>query len=669
MDMGAGCRYRFTLLQGGEREPVPELADAIGHRRWELPHAVPLNRVKAQEATAHARLLLQQASRLGQLAVWTLSVPEMEVEWTPHIPQWFGHAVDEPLTWNAALACLRPTSRAELQAAVGECVARNQPFDLEAGVLTVDGTPRWLRIIGQAEPSVTGPCRRVIGAIQDVSARKDDARRLEELNERLFTTLESITEGFFTIDRQWRFTYVNHEMQRVAMHSRDDLLGRCVMEVFPWFEGSVFHREYERALASGRTTQFESYFEPLDVWVEVYGYPSAQGLAVYFQDVTDRKNARDALRASEERHRLFFEVSLDAVLQLEHDSGKVLSVNPAACRMFGLTEAQIKERGRGGLVADGEQRLESLLAAAGSAGRARGQLTLVRGDGTEFEAEFSGALFTASDGIIYSSVSIRDISDLLKHEAQILTLSEGLAQKVRERTGELEAANAELKAFAHSLAHDLRTPIVAINTLAHVLEQRLQPAAEKERHYAARVKQAAQQLDEYVQALLSHARLSQVALSASRVDLSAMAECILDDLRLREPTRTVATHVQPGLASVGDATLLRMALENLLGNSWKFTKNRSDAEIRFTADEQLEGPTTYCISDNGAGFEMEHAHKLFGTFQRLHTQAEFPGTGVGLANVHRIVLRHGGQIRAEGKSGSGAAFYFTLPRESASAAN
>jgi light-regulated signal transduction histidine kinase (bacteriophytochrome) len=200
-----------------------------------------------------------------------------------------------------------------------------------------------------------------------------------------------------------------------------------------------------------------------------------------------------------------------------------------------------------------------------------------------------------------------------------------------------------------------------------VLEQRLQPAAEKERHCAARVRQAAEQLDEYVQALLSHARLSQVELSASRVDLSAMAERVLDDLRLREPARTVATHVQPGLATVGDATLLRMALENLLGNSWKFTKNRPDAEIRFTADGQVGDPTTYCIRDNGAGFEMDYAHKLFGTFQRLHTQAEFPGTGVGLANVHRIVLRHGGQIWAEGKSGSGAAFYFTLPTESAGA--
>jgi PAS domain S-box-containing protein len=574
-----------------------------------------------------------------------------------------GHAGDDSLTWEAALACLDPPSRKELQQAVAECVARNQPFSLEARLLTADRSDKWLRIIGQPEPSVTGPCRRVIGAIQDVSERKADARRLEELNERLVTTLESITEGFFTVDHEWRLTYANHETERVSRRPRHELLGRTLTEVFPWFEGSRFQQEYERALASGRTAQFECVAQSLGVWVEVYAYPSAQGLAVYFQDCTERKNAQDALRASEERHRLFFEVSIDAVVQLEHGSGRILSVNPAACRMFGLTEAELKQRSRAGLVAAGEHRIESLIAEAESAGRARGQLTLVRGDGTQFEAEVSGALFTASDGTVYANVCVRDISEVLRHEAQIMALNEGLAQKVLERTGELEAANAELKAFAHSLAHDLRTPIAAINTLAHVLEQRLQPADEKQRHCAARIKEAAQQLDDYVEALLSHARISQAPLHASLVDLSDMAERILDDLGLGDPARTVAAHVQPGLVAVGDATLLRMALENLLGNAWKFTKKRSDAQIRFTAQGQADGPTTYCVSDNGAGFEMEHAHKLFGTFQRLHTQSEFPGTGVGLANVHRIILRHGGQIWAKGTPGRGAAFHFTLPRD------
>jgi PAS domain S-box-containing protein len=712
--------YRFTSVQGGQRTPIPEMVNAIGHRRWELPHAVPLcgswqehwqvlesrqpfhgfeycvgqgpqasyastsgepvydaagafcgyrgtaynitRRVKAEQEAAHAYLLLQQASRLGQLGAWTLTVPEMEVEWTYGSRQLLGDAGEAPLTWEAALALLHPAARTELQDAVAECVARNRPFSLEARVLTADGSNKWLRIIGQPEPSVTGPCRRVTGAIQDVSSRKEDARRLQELNERLATTLESITEGFFTLDLDWKLTYVNHEMERVTRLTRDELLGRSAMELFPWFRGSRFHQEYEQALASGRTAQFESVLEPLGVWVEVYAYPSAQGLAVYFQDITERKNAEDALRASEERYRLFFEVSLDAVLQLEHESGRILSANPAACQMFGLTEAEIKARGRDGLVAPGEHRLHTLRSVAISAGKARGQVALLRGDGTEFEAEIGGALFTASDGITYASVSVRDISELLKQEAEILTLNLGLAQKVHERTSELEAANNELKDFAHSLAHDLRTPIAAINTLSHVLEQRLQ-GAEKDRHYAGRIRQSAQQLDEYVEALLSHARISQVPLRASEVDLSAMAERILDDLRLREPARTVAAHVQAGLVAVGDATLLQMAMENLLGNAWKFTKNRADAKIRFTAEKQPGRATTYCISDNGAGFEMEHVYKLFSAFQRLHTQAEFPGTGVGLANVHRIVLRHGGQIWAEGRPGSGASFHFTLQRD------
>jgi light-regulated signal transduction histidine kinase (bacteriophytochrome) len=284
----------------------------------------------------------------------------------------------------------------------------------------------------------------------------------------------------------------------------------------------------------------------------------------------------------------------------------------------------------------------------------------VRGDGTEFEAELSGALFRGTDGVVYASVAVRDISERLRQEAEIRALNATLAEKVRERTLELEAANAELRAFAHSLAHDLRTPIAAIRALAHVQEQRMQASAEKDREYASRIRQAAQQLDEYVEALLSHARLSQLPLQRARVDLSATAEAILDDLRLRDPDRAVTTHVQRGLTAVGDRTLLRIVLENLLENAWKFTANRSDAEIRFSGEPQADGSTTFCVSDNGAGFDMAYAGKLFGAFQRLHTQAEFPGTGIGLANVQRIVARHGGRVWAKGEPGAGAAFHFTL---------
>jgi PAS domain S-box-containing protein len=537
---------------------------------------------------------------------------------------------------------------------VADCVAHAKGFHVEARAVTAQGRTTWLQIIGEPEPAFTGPIRRVIGAVQDISARKEDARRLREVNEQLTTTLESITQGFYALDRQWRFTYVNHETERVAQRPRSELLGRPIGELFSWFAGSRFHQEYQRALADGRTAHFEELLEEFGVWVEVYAYPSSQGLAVYFQDITERKNAEEALRESEERHRLLFEVSLDAIFQVEQASGRIMAANPAACRMFGMTEARLRELDRLALVAPHEQRVERVLQVG------HGQLRLVRGDGSEFEAELSGVLFTASDGTTYASVVVRDLSELLKYQAEILALNEDLARKVHERTADLEAANAELRAFAHSLAHDLRTPIAAVDAFGRALEERLGSASERERNYVTRIRQAAQQLDDYVEALLSQTRISQATMRVSRIDLSATAEGILADLRLREPHRTVVTNVQPGLSALGDGTLLRMALENLLGNAWKFTRKRALAEIRFSAAEDAQGTTTFCVSDNGAGFDMEYAHKLFGTFERLHTQAEFPGTGIGLANVQRIISRHGGRIWAVGEPGVGASFYFTL---------
>ncbi|WP_332824268.1 PAS domain S-box protein [Ramlibacter sp.] len=716
-EQDANCR--FTLLEGGEQRSTPALDLALGRARWELAHAVPLasswdehiatlqshlpfrefeyrigdgpdtvcfsvsgdpvldaagqfrgyrgfahditRRVRAEEDARHARLLLQQASRLARVGAWTLRVPGMEVEWTPEGAQLLGGAGDGPLGWEKAFATLEEPYRRELRDRIAACVVQDQAFRMEARLSLENGQKRWLEIIGEPEPSFTGPRRRFMGAVRDVTETRLAAHRLHELNQQLATTFESITSGFYTLDRDWRFTYANHETERVAQRPRGELLGRSITELFPWFAGSRLHQEYERAISGGEPVQLQVFLDALGVWAEVHAYPSAHGLAVYFQDVTDRKLAQDALRASEERHRLLFEVSLDALLQFEWQSGRIIAANPAACGMFALSQAQICELGSSALIAPHEAGLQELVAEVGEAGRARGHLTLVRGDGTPFQAELAGALFRGSDGVTYASVAIRDVSERLRHEAEILALNEGLAEKVRERTADMEAANSELRAFAHSLAHDLRAPIAAIRALAHVLEQRMLGAAEKDRQYASRIRQAAQQLDDYVEALLSHARLSQVSLRSAQVDLSATAEAILDDLRVRDPEHAVTTAIQPGLGTVADPTLLRMVLQNLLENAWKFTKNRGDAEIRFSGQREADGSTTFCVADNGAGFDMDYADKLFGAFQRLHTQAEFPGTGIGLANVQRIVARHGGRVSATGRPGAGAAFCFTLP--------
>ncbi len=184
--------------------------------------------------------------------------------------------------------------------------------------------------------------------------------------------------------------------------------------------------------------------------------------------------------------------------------------------------------------------------------------------------------------------------------------------------------------------------------------------SERDQHYVRRIHAASTRMDDFVEALLSLASISQAQMHKAEVDLSAITESIFADLHGRDPLRVVVCTAQEGLQAVGDARLLRMALENLLGNAWKFTSKRERAEITFKVQPGPDGELVYCVKDNGAGFDMAYSEKLFGNFQRLHRESEFPGTGIGLANVHRIVERHGGRVWAESVEGEGASFKFTL---------
>jgi light-regulated signal transduction histidine kinase (bacteriophytochrome) len=230
---------------------------------------------------------------------------------------------------------------------------------------------------------------------------------------------------------------------------------------------------------------------------------------------------------------------------------------------------------------------------------------------------------------------------------------------VGERTHQLELANQELESFAYSVSHDLRAPLRAIDGFSQVLEEDYEQSIDADglRHIG-RVRAAAQRMASLIDALLQLARIARQAMKIGPVDLSRMAHSVVDELRLAEPEREVTIRIQEGLTVAGEPSLLRAALQNLVGNAWKFTRRteRAEIELGLTAGE-------YYVRDNGAGFDMEYAGNLFGAFQRLHSSEEYEGTGIGLATVARIVHRHEGEIRAEGQVGRGATFYFTLPTE------
>jgi signal transduction histidine kinase len=235
-----------------------------------------------------------------------------------------------------------------------------------------------------------------------------------------------------------------------------------------------------------------------------------------------------------------------------------------------------------------------------------------------------------------------------------------LNERLKRDNVALDALNKELEAFSYSVSHDLRTPLRTIDGFSHVLQQDFgEQLDEAAKGYLDRIRQAAQRMGNLIDDLLQLSRISRADLRRERVDLSALAREIADALRAGAPERKLEFDIADGLEADCDPRLSRIALENLLNNACKYSVNRSPARIEF-GQKQDDGVTAYYVRDNGAGFDMAYAGKLFGAFQRLHHDREFPGTGIGLATVQRIINKHGGRIWAQAEPGKGAIFSFTL---------
>ena len=288
-------------------------------------------------------------------------------------------------------------------------------------------------------------------------------------------------------------------------------------------------------------------------------------------------------------------------------------------------------------------------------------MTALRRDGSVFPMEISISKFHLEGQLAFLG-SMRDITERKQARDEVMRLTASLEERVQQRTAQLQAANEELQAFSFSVSHDLRTPLTSIAGFSGLLGRQTHsgPAAERTRHYVARISAGVTQMGERIDALLKLARLSQIRLQWSHVDLSAMAETVLKGYQAGEPDRAAQWEVQPGLVAEGDSTLLLQVFEQLLGNAWKFSNQQAHTRIAFSCSASPDGEAVYTVQDNGVGFDMAYSSKLFGTFQRLHTPSEFAGAGMGLVTVQRIISRHGGRIWADSSPELGARFCFTL---------
>ncbi|MES2383149.1 MAG: MASE3 domain-containing protein [Pseudomonadota bacterium] len=375
------------------------------------------------------------------------------------------------------------------------------------------------------------------------------------------------------------------------------------------------------------------------------------------------ETARADLVESEEKYRLLFENAPDAYLMANAD-GSFHAANPAAATLFGIARQDLWRIGRNDVTSD--PRLADFLEERSRTGFVRGELIMRRGDGSTFLGELSSTTYTDSRGRQMGSTFIHDITEKRRAEEEILKLNATLEQRVRDRTAELQAANEDLDHFSHLMAHDLRSPLVAIEGFAGLLKSSTAGLVnDKQERYLGRIRSNAGRMAEMIDALLELANVARAPLKIQPLDLSAIATEVLAARERREPGRAVKTVVQPGITLAGDAWQLTLVMSHLMDSAWTHTARNPAAEIAVETEPGANGAMVYVVRDNGAGSQTVQTGKVLDRLGIWQGSGDAAHEGIMMAAVRRILGRHGGRVWAESLPGGGLAVRFCLDRPAA----
>lgn len=541
-----------------------------------------------------------------------------------------------------------------------------------------DLTPEQREEFPKAPLDISGLDPKATLLLQDLQSR---LARVEAENAQLRRVIESRRsdeDGYRTlyndtpvmlhsIDRNGRILGVSNYWVEVLGYQREEAIGRRSTDflteqsrryaeevVLPEFFRTGFCRNvhYQVVKKNG---------EILDVLLFASAEFGPEGevlrsLAV-MTDVTEWKAAEKALKDSEERYRMIVETSQEGIVAVDAQ-GRVNYANRQFAEMLGLDPGEVVGR----LFLEFVDSCLHDEIAAKVKSREQGlsehyETILLRKGGSRVWASVSAIAVKGADGEFAGAFAM--VSDITKRK-QAAEEIEVLHTHLSARACELELANEELEAFSYTVSHDLRRPLTAINGFSQVLLELYGPGMDPQcREYLQEILNGSIRMNHLIDTLLNFSRRSKAESAREEVEITPMVEELCAELRRAEPQRNVSLAIQPGVRGVGDAHLLRVVLDNLLGNAWKYSAKKECSEIAFGTVEH-QGKTAYFVRDNGAGFDMALGDLLFKPFQRLHDARDFEGTGIGLASVQRIVQRHGGEIWAESEPGKGATFYFTL---------
>ena len=605
------------------------------------------------------------AGRVARLGGWTIELPENKLTWSEENCVIHDVLPGHTPTLEEGIGYFLPEHRAGVRRHVEACLQDGTPYEFVLPKMTAKGRLIWVRSMGEAVRNAAGHIIRLQGAFQDITEQKAAEEHAQALETQLNLTLESITDGFYLLDKNWRFTYLNMPAERMMQRFRQDLLGRKVWEEFPESVGTRFEHEYRQAVHLQRKAHFEHFYPPLQTWFDIHAYPTEVGLAVYFHDVTGRRQEQAQLRLLETAiARLNDMVVIMEAEPSDATGRRIVFVNDAFERYTGYSRDEALGRTPELLWGPNTDRteLQRVLAALAEWQPVRAEMLIRTKSGQDVWMEIDITPLLDTSGRCTHWVAVeRDITERREQRQLVLRLNDELEERVQLRTAQLAKANKELASLAYSISHDLRSPLNTIHGFSQLLAKiEAEKISDRGKHYLQRIGAGVMQMGELIEGLLTLAQLSREDLKIEVVDLSTLARGIAQNLREREPNRQVDVQVQDGLQAHGDARLLLSVLQNLLENAWKFTAKTPLAQITVGNMTGTTGEAMFFVRDNGAGFDPDFSHKLFGIFERLHSPGDFAGTGIGLATVKRVAERHGGRVWAEGQVGQGATFYFTL---------
>jgi len=630
---------------------------------------------RTQEALQATAARLKEAQRIARLGSWDLDLRRNVLSWSDEIyrifeidPARFG------ASYEAFLGLIHPDDRAGVDRAYRRSIETRAPYSIDHRLRFPDGRIKFVH--EQCETLFEGDTPvRSAGTVQDITEQKraEEALRASEIKYR--TLIQNLQAGVVVHAADTRIVTWNAEARSILGLTDDQMSGRSAADpgwsflredgsVMPPEEYPVHQVLVTRQPIGNQVVGVHRPADGQDVWVMATANPvldrdgRISEVIVTFIDITERRaaQARLAHLAS------IVEFSGDAIIG-KTLGGVIISWNRGAERMYGYAAEEIVGRSVSILVPpDMTEDFAAIMEGVRLGERVERRETMrVSRDGRLIHVALTISPIKNDRGeIVGASTIARDISDRVRVGVEIRQLNQELDQRVRERTAQLEAANKELESFSYSVSHDLRTPLRSIDGFSRILLEEYRDKLDAEGiGHLDMVRSASQRMGQLIDDILRLSKVSRVDMYIAEIALSELAGLIVDQLRRAEPRRPVEVEIEPGLTCRGDIRLLRVALENLFGNAWKFTSRTPEARIQFGVTRAQDGPVFH-VRDNGVGFDPRYASKLFSVFQRLHSANEFPGTGIGLATVQRIIHRHGGRVWAESTPGQGATFSFTL---------